>query len=97
MNFYSYLNASIGFIFAALLAGKYPKKRPMAIENPIEIIIPEMLGRAGYPKILEAVIPRTIPKIRPMNRKFDTQNPQKPVMALFFAQILILCIAYMRI
>ena len=30
-------------------------------------------------------------------RKFDTQNPQKPVMALFFAQILILCIAYMRI
>ena len=67
MNFYSYRNASIGFIFAALLAGKYPKNRPMAIENPIEIIIPEMLGRAGYPKILEAVIPRTIPKIRPMN------------------------------
>ena len=31
------------------------------------------------------------------NRKFDTQNRQKPVMALFFAQILYLCIAYMRI
>lgn len=31
------------------------------------------------------------------SRKFDTPNPQKPVMALFFAQILTLCIAYMRI
>ena len=36
-------------------------------------------------------------KARYASRKFDTQNPQKPVMALFFAQILILCIAYMRI
>ncbi len=46
-NSHSYLRASIGFILAALLAGKYPKKIPIPMENPRAIRIPPRDGLAG--------------------------------------------------
>ena len=64
-SIYSYLNASIGFICAALLAGKYPKNRPIPIENPIEITIPLIDGIAGYPIQFDNITPAVIPKINP--------------------------------
>ena len=59
---YSLLNASIGFKFAALLAGIYPKNRPIATDTPKEISTAASVGVAEIP----IMVPTTFVAAQPI-------------------------------
>ena len=61
-NCYSLLNASIGFKFAALLAGIYPKNRPIATDTPKEISTAARVGVAENP----IMVPTTFVAAQPI-------------------------------
>lgn len=74
-GYYSLLNASIGFNFAALLAGIYPKSRPIPTDTPKETATAPNVGLAEIPMACPTSLVATAPTRIPIRRRWNWSLP----------------------